>query len=194
MPSDTLPRRIRSTPPRPRLPTINRPTCSSSLRSRISSMELPSLRWALARAAPARSSRSTCCWSSSWASRLSCALTKDRKCGVGTSCQTCTTCSSEPPFCERSAAARVARVASSEPSVARRSLVGKPFISLPPVLDLLRSRPTVRLAHGKYGSHGPLLPPATEPDAPRAGPAILTSPVCCPAPAGVRPQTLGLRE
>ena len=100
-------------------------------------MVLPSLRWASVMAAPACSRRTTCLLSTSWASRLSCALTKDRKCGVGMSCQTCTTCSSEPPFLERSAAARAARAASSEPSVARRILLGKPLNLLPPaVFDL----------------------------------------------------------
>ena len=46
------------------------------------------------------------------------------------SCQTWTTCSSEPVLAERVTAARAAKAASSEPSVASRILSGKPFISI----------------------------------------------------------------
>src|SRR3954452_15048122 len=49
-------------------------------------------------------------------------------------------CSSESVLLVRSAAMRAARVASSEPSVARRILAGKMLISLPPLI-VLRSSP-----------------------------------------------------
>src|SRR5215212_3852306 len=46
--------------------------------------------------------------------------------------KTCTRCNSEPVLSARSAAVRVARSASSEPSVAKRTLVGKMLIWCPP--------------------------------------------------------------
>src|SRR5215217_4228306 len=60
----------------------------------------------------------------------------DRKRGAG---QTWTTCSSEPVLLDRSAAARRAKMASSEPSVAARILVGKLLI-VPLLSDLSPKR------------------------------------------------------
>src|SRR5215208_5161151 len=53
--------------------------------------------------------------------------------GLGTYCQACTTCSFAPALPERLAAARAASFASSEPSVASRTFLGRGFIFLTPL-------------------------------------------------------------
>src|SRR5215211_4365311 len=120
--------RMRRTVPRPLLPKTRSPTASSSLSLRISSEVLPPRRWACVTAHPDSSIRLTCSSRISCPWRLSSLFTKAWA-NPGTSCQTCATWSSDWLLFARSTTASVARLASSEPSVASRILVGNALIS-----------------------------------------------------------------
>src|SRR5215207_10136587 len=100
------------------------------------------LRWDSSTGAPAPSTILTCSSSTLWASRLWASSTSSVMPDIpevsykGCPAPTWSTCSSELVLLARSAAVVAARLASLEPSVAKRILVGKILIECSPRLSL----------------------------------------------------------
>src|SRR5215213_2079980 len=118
---------MRCTVPSPRLPTTRSPA-SISLQRAMTSFEVrPLLRYVFATSPPEALILSTCSSSISCPWRFSSRFTKSWA-NPRTSCQTWTTCSSEPLLLARSEAASDALTASSEPSVGSKILSGNTLI------------------------------------------------------------------
>jgi len=147
-PSETLPATSLPSVPRPRLPSKIRSAPSSSPRRTISSSaRTPTLRWVAATSAPSSASLSASASRRFRAARLS--NLKRGAAGVSGSIQvgktpTCITCNSAPLLLARSAAARAASAAPSEPSVASRIFRGSGLTQGVPLL----ARPPTRRPRG----------------------------------------------